>query len=46
MGDWNAILEPKIDKAGRDASGSDRLTGRARLGRQDHPGWEMCTWPK
>ena len=24
MGDWNVILDPKLDKGGRDASGLDR----------------------
>ena len=24
MGDWNAILDPKLDKAGQSASGLDR----------------------
>ena len=47
MGNWNAILDPKLDKAGRDASGSDRLAGRAHLVnrfRLDHLGREMWTW--
>ena len=54
MGDWNAILDPKIDKVGR---GDSRL-GRCESSlvdfmarhdlvdrfRQDHPGREMWTW--
>ena len=54
MGDWNAILDPKIDKVGR---GTSRL-GRCESSlvglmtrhdlvdrfRLDHPGWEMWTW--
>ena len=54
MGDWNAILDPKIDKVGR----VTRRTGRydsSLVGlmtrhdlvdrfRLDHPGWEMWTW--
>ena len=53
MGDWNAILDPKIDKVGRGASRLGRcesslaglmthdLVDRFRL---DHPGREMWTW--
>ena len=54
MGDWNAILDPKIDKVGRGASRSGRcessLVGfmtRHNLVdrfRLDHPGREMWTW--
>ena len=54
MGDWNAILDPKIDKVGRGASRSGRcesclvgLMTRHDLVdrfRQDHPGREMWTW--
>ena len=54
MGDWNAILDPKIDKVGWGA----RRTGRSDSSlvglmthhnlvdrfRQDHPGREMWTW--
>ena len=53
MDDWNAILDPKLDRD-RDANGSDRcesslidllaeydLVDRFRL---DHPGWETWTW--
>ena len=54
MGDWNAILDPKIDKVGRGA----RRTGRCDSSlvgfvtrhdlvdrfRLDHPGREMWTW--
>ena len=54
MGDWNAILDPKIDKVGRGA----RHVGRCESSlaglmtrhdlvdrfRLDHPGWEMWTW--
>ena len=32
MGDWNAILDTKIDRGGWDASGPDQLAGRARFG--------------
>ena len=55
MGDWNAILDPKIDR-GRGARGSGRcenslinlmasnnLVDRYRL---DHPGEEMWTWAR
>ena len=54
MGDWNAILDPKIHKVGRGASRLGRcessLVGlMTRHGlvdrfRLDHPGWEMRTW--
>ena len=54
MGDWNAILDPKIDKVERGA----RRTGRCDSSlvglmtshdlvdrfRLDHPGWEMWMW--
>ena len=54
MGDWNAILDPKIDKIGRGASRSGRcesslvdLITRHDLVdrfRLNHPGREMWTW--
>ena len=54
MGDWNAILDPKIDKVGRGASSAGRcesslagLMTRHDLVdrfRLDHPGREMWTW--
>ena len=54
VGDWNAILGPKIDKVGRRASRLGRcessfvdLMGHHDLVdmfRQDHPGMEMWTW--
>ena len=54
MGDWNAILDPKIDKVGQGARGLGRcesslvgLMTRHYLVdrfRLDHPGWEMWTW--
>ena len=54
MGDWNAILDPKIYKVGRGASRWGRcesslvgLMTRHDLVdsfRLDHPGWEMWTW--
>ena len=54
MGDWNAILDPKIDKVGRGASRWGRcdsslagLMTRHDLVdrfRLDHPGREMWTW--
>ena len=54
MGDWNAILDPKIDKVGREANRLGRcessLVGfMTRHGlidrfRLDHPGREMWTW--
>ena len=53
MGDWNAILDPKIDKVGRGANRLGRCESRlvgfvTRHGlvdrfRLDHPGWEMWT---
>ena len=54
MGDWNAILDPKIDKVGRGASRWGRcdsnLAGLMTRHdvvdrfRLDHPGREMWTW--
>ena len=54
MGDWNAILDPKIDKVGRGASRAGRCDSSlvgfvTRHGlvdrlRLDHPGREMWTW--
>ena len=54
MGDWNAILDPKIDKVGRGARRVERcessLTGLMTRHdlvdrfRLDHPGREMWTW--
>ena len=54
VGDWNAILDPKIDMAGRSASClarcksglSDLLTEFDLVDRcrLDHPGREMWTW--
>ena len=54
MGDWNAILDPKIDKVGRGASslGSSESTLVGLMTRHDlvdrfrldHPGPEMWTW--
>ena len=54
MGDWNAILDPKVDKVGRGASRLGRcesslvgLTTRHDLVdrfRLDHQGREMWTW--
>ena len=54
MGDWNAILDPKIDKVGRGARRAGRcesslagLMTRHDLVdrfRLDHPGREMWTW--
>ena len=54
MGDWNAILDPKIDKVGRRARRLGRcesslfgLITRHNLVdrfRMDHPGREMWTW--
>ena len=54
VGDWNAILDPKIDKAWRGAHGLDRCKSSlvdfmARFDlvdrfRLDHPGREMWTW--
>ena len=51
VGDWNAILDPNLDRAGRGASGvarcdsalSDFLT-EFEWFRLDHPGREMWTW--
>ena len=54
MGDWNAILDPKLNRGGRGATGLDGCEIRLidllaehelvdRL-RQDHPGREMWTW--
>ena len=54
VGDWNAILDPKIDKGGWGASGLGRCESSLidflsefdlidRF-RLDHPGWEMWTW--
>ena len=53
MGDWNAILDPKIDKFGRGANRQGRCES-SLVGfmtrhdlvdrfRLDHPGWEMWT---
>ena len=54
MGDWNAILDPKIDKVGRGASRLRRCEsslvgfvtrhGLVDSFRLDHPGREMWTW--
>ena len=54
VGDWNAILDPNIDRAGRGASGSGRCDSSlvnflAELDlidryRLDHPEKEMWTW--
>ena len=54
MGDWNAILDPNIDMAGRGASSlarsdsglSDFLTEFDLVDRYclNHPGREMWTW--
>ena len=54
MGDWNAILDPKIDKVGRGASRAGRydsslvgfVTRHGLVDRfpLDHPGREMWTW--
>ena len=53
VGDWNAILDPKLDKGGRGASGSDRcksslidlLADRSLVDRfrLDHPRQEIWT---
>ena len=54
MGDWSAILDPKIDKVGRRASRLGRCEKRV-VGlmtshdlvdrfRLDHPGQAMWTW--
>ena len=47
MGDWNAILDPKIDKVGRCESslvGFVTLHGLVDRFRLDHRGREMWTW--
>ena len=54
VGDWNAILDPKIDKSGGGAGGSDKceislidLMAQHDLVdrfRPDHPGREIWTW--
>ena len=54
MGDWNAILDPKIDKVGRGARSAGRCDsslvgfvtrhGLVDRFRLDHPGREMWTW--
>ena len=54
MGDWNAILDPKIDKVGRGASSAGRCEsslvsfvtrhGLVDRFRLDHPGREMWMW--
>ena len=54
MGDWNAILDPKIDKVGRGARRAGRCEsslfgfmtyhGLVDRFRLDHSGWEMWTW--
>ena len=54
VGDWNAILDPKIERAGRGACGSGRCEGSLvnflaefdLIDRYclDHPGREMWTW--
>ena len=54
MGDWNAILDPKIDKFGRGVSRLGRCEsslvgfvtrhGLVDRFRLDHPGREMWTW--
>ena len=54
VGDWNAILDPNINRAGRGASGSGRCESSlvnylAEVDlidryRLDHPGREMWTW--
>ena len=54
MGDWNAILDPRIDKVGQGASRLGRCESSlvdlmSRYGlvdrfRLDHPGWEMWMW--
>ena len=54
MGDWNAILDPKIDKVGWGANRLGRCEsslvgfvtrhGLVDRFRLDHPGWEMWTW--
>ena len=54
MGDWNGILDPKIDKVGRGTSRAGRCEsslvgfvtrhGLVDRFRLDHPGREMWTW--
>ena len=54
VGDWNVILDPNIDRAGRGASGSGRCDSSLvnflvefdliDRYRLDHPGREMWTW--
>ena len=49
VGDWNAILDPNIDRTGRGASSwarCDFLTEFDQVDRYrlDHPGREMWTW--
>ena len=54
MGDWNAILDPKIDKVGRGVRRAGRCDsslvgfvtrhGLVDRFRLDHPGREMWTW--
>ena len=54
MGDWNAILDPKIDKVGRGASRLEMCESSlvdpmachdlVDRFRLDHPGREMWTW--
>ena len=54
MDDWNAILDPKIDKVGRGANRLGRCEsslagfmirhGLVDRFRQDHPGRDMWTW--
>ena len=54
MGDWNAVLDPNIDRIGRGASGSERCDSSlvsflAEFDlidryRLDHLGREMWTW--
>ena len=54
MGDWNAILDPKIDKVGRGSSRAGRCEsslvgfvtrhGLVDRFRLDHPGRDMLTW--
>ena len=55
MGDWNAIIDPKIDSVGRGACGSGRCESSLIdfMARHDlidrfhldHPRREMWTWP-
>ena len=54
VGDWNAILDPKINRTGRGASGSGSCKSSLvnflaefyliDRYRLDHPGREMWTW--